>query len=101
MLQRLRMRRCHQVAKVLQGYLDGEVDPRTARKVHDHLEACRRCGLEATTYTAIKNSIPMAMTHGEAATVDVDPAALSRLRAFTADLAVPPADAAPRNGDTR
>ena len=60
LLDRLTMRRCRQVAAVLQEYLDGEVDPVTAGKVHDHLEECRRCGLEARTYRAIKAAIPAA-----------------------------------------
>lgn len=84
MLERLTMRRCHQVAKVLQDYLDGETDPRTAQRVHDHLDECRRCGLEATTYRAIKTAIPAALAHGDVTAVD--PAALERLRDFTADL---------------
>lgn len=85
MLERLRRRRCHRVALVLQEYLDGEVDPRTARRVHDHLEACRRCGLEATTYRAIKDAIPVAAASHDPAT-PLDPDALDRLRRFADDL---------------
>ncbi|MGW0734812.1 zf-HC2 domain-containing protein [Streptomyces sp. NPDC002851] len=40
------------VTKVLQAYLDGETDELTARRVADHVEDCRRCGLEATVYQA-------------------------------------------------
>lgn len=87
-LDRLTMRRCRQVARVLQGYLDGEVDPNTAHLVHDHLEACRRCGLEASTYRAIKTAIPIAAT--TAAPVTVDPQAVDRLRRFAEDLSRSP-----------
>lgn len=45
---------CMAVVRVLQAYLDGEVDESTARRVSQHLEVCRRCGMEADTYRAIK-----------------------------------------------
>ncbi len=48
---------CHQVGKVLQSYLDDELDDDAARKVAAHLEDCRRCGLEAETYEALKASL--------------------------------------------
>ncbi len=48
---------CRQVGKVLQTYLDDELDDDTARKVAAHLEDCRRCGLEAETYEALKESL--------------------------------------------
>ena len=45
------------VARVLQAYLDGEVDHDTARRVGAHLHICRRCGMKADTYRAIKASL--------------------------------------------
>lgn len=45
---------CRQVGRVLQTYLDGEIDEATARRVVAHLEDCRRCGLEAEIYDALK-----------------------------------------------
>lgn len=48
---------CWQVMRVIQAYLDGETDSRTAEDVADHLDDCRRCGLEYETYTAIKESV--------------------------------------------
>ena len=86
MLERLRRRRCRQVALVLQSYLDGEVDAGTAGRVHDHLEECRRCGLEATTYRAIKDAIPMAAADTRQPATPVDPDALQRLRSFADNL---------------
>jgi anti-sigma factor RsiW len=48
---------CKQVGQVLQAYLDDELDEDAARKVAAHLEDCRRCGLEAETYEALKASL--------------------------------------------
>lgn len=48
---------CHEVGKVLQHYLDGHIDDLTAGKVAEHLEDCRRCGLELTVYQQIKDSL--------------------------------------------
>ena len=84
LLERLTRRRCREVAVVLQGYLDGEVDPVTARTVHEHLEVCRRCGLDARTYRAIRLSIPGAATRSGPSAVD--PEALDRLRRFASEL---------------
>lgn len=49
--------RCMGVARVLQAYLDGEVDEDVARRVGAHLEVCRRCGMKADTYRSIKASL--------------------------------------------
>ncbi len=48
---------CVAVTRVLQAYLDGEVDEATARRVAAHLDVCRRCGMKADTYLAIKASL--------------------------------------------
>jgi anti-sigma factor RsiW len=48
---------CLRVARLLQSYLDGVLDEVTARHVAEHLEDCRRCGLEAETYQAIKTAL--------------------------------------------
>jgi anti-sigma factor RsiW len=64
-----------QVMRVLQSYLDGHTDEVTARRVANHLEACRRCGLEAATYRQIKASL--ARKAGP-----LDESAVERLRAF-------------------
>jgi anti-sigma factor RsiW len=76
---------CLRVTRVLQSYLDGEVDATTSAIVAQHLEECRKCGLEASTYQAIKNAITDT-AHGPS---DVDPAAVERLRHFAHDLAEP------------
>lgn len=70
---------CREVGRVLQSYLDGHVDELTARRVTRHLAMCRRCGMEAETYTEIKRALAR---RGEG----VDPDAVARLRAFGAQL---------------
>ena len=67
---------CAEVGKLLQHYLDDELDPARAGKIAEHLEDCRRCGLEADTYERIKLSLA---THNPA--LEHDPV-LKRLRAF-------------------
>lgn len=71
--------RCPEVGRVLQRYLDGEVDARTLRLVSAHLEECRRCGLEVETYSALKQALHRVG----------DPPAepVERLRTFAARLA--------------
>ena len=76
---------CHRVAKILQSYLDGETEPATSTLVAAHLEVCRRCGLEASTYLAIKTAI--AATAPEATAVD--DGAVERLRRFADGLSDP------------
>lgn len=71
---------CAEVAKVLQSYLDGQVDDLAAGRVRHHLEHCRRCGLEAETYEAIKAALARRPPQ-----VDTD--AVERLRAFGQRLA--------------
>jgi anti-sigma factor RsiW len=79
------MASCMQVMRELQSYLDGHVDEVTARRLANHLEACRRCGLEAATYREIKASLARRATR-------LDSGALDRLRAFGAALAAAPLD---------
>lgn len=73
---------CLRVTRVLQSYLDGEVDEVTSAIVAKHLEECRRCGLEASTYRAIKSAI----TEAGPDVAPVDAEAIERLRRFTEDL---------------
>lgn len=69
------MASCHEVARVLQSYLDGETDETTTRRVARHLEDCRRCGLELSTYEALKAALVRRVPV-------VDELAVERLRAF-------------------
>lgn len=70
---------CHEVARVMQNYLDGELDEPTARKVASHLDDCHRCGLEAETYEELKRRL--SRFSGQ-----VEPEAVDRLREFVDEL---------------
>lgn len=74
---------CHQVGQVLQRYLDNELDDVAARKVAAHLEDCRRCGLEAETYEALKASLQ----RGPAGLAGLGDEPVTRLREFGERLA--------------
>lgn len=71
---------CREVAKVLQTYLDGELDELLARRVTRHLEMCMLCGMRAETYVEIKRAL-----RRSAGSPPQD--ALDRLRAFGQELA--------------
>lgn len=70
---------CREVAIYLHAYLDGELDDRAVARVAAHLEVCRRCGLEATTYHALKRALVRRSAP--------PPDALSRLHHFAEQLA--------------
>lgn len=71
---------CIATMRVLQTYLDGALDEVAVRRVAEHLEDCRRCGLEAEVYQEIKTAL------GEQDRT-VDPRAIERLRHFGEQLA--------------
>lgn len=74
--------RCAQVMNVLQRYLDSAMEevPADPAAVAAHLEHCRRCGLEASVYQEIKDSLAR---HN----APLDAATLRRLRRFGEGLA--------------
>lgn len=78
------MRTCHEVGRILQTYLDGELDQSRVGKVTAHLEHCRRCGMEAGAYTRIKDSLARVgrdgLVHPE------DQLSIERLRRFAGSL---------------
>jgi anti-sigma factor RsiW len=86
-LQRARDRiECMRVRPLLQAFLDGELDDAQRQRVAAHLEACRRCGLEASTYTSLKRRLSGFGDSG-------DPDAVARLTEFVDQLAdVPDGD---------
>ena len=84
---------CREVGKLLQRHLDGETCEHATAKVAEHLEDCRRCGLEAAIYREIKASL--------AREADVLPeTTLARLRRFGEQLVTDgPPDAPAGDGD--
>ncbi|MEX2549335.1 MAG: zf-HC2 domain-containing protein [Nitriliruptoraceae bacterium] len=79
LLRRLLMPDCERVRKVLQSYLDGELDERHARTVAAHLEHCDRCDIERDVYEQVKSSL-------QDLRQPPDPEALARLQSFAATL---------------
>ena len=70
---------CRQVGRLLQAYLDAELHDARAVLVADHLDACLRCGLDATSYQWLKAHLAsLAPRH--------DRRQLGRLRAFADEL---------------
>lgn len=67
---------CAQVGRRLQQFLDGELDDERAAAIHEHLEQCLQCGLEADAFEHIKASLA---ARGPATAEDP---ALPRLRRF-------------------
>lgn len=79
--------RCVRLSSTLQPYLDGEMtDPDHVRAMAEHLEECRRCGLEAETYTTLKVALA---ARAPGLLDDGTRAALGRLEAFARSLAGP------------
>ena len=78
------MRTCREVGRILQTYLDGELDRSKVAKVTAHLEHCRRCGMEADAYARIKDSLARVgrngLIHPE------DQLSIERLRRFADSL---------------
>lgn len=72
--------RCIEVGRQIQTYLDDGLDSATAAKVSSHLAACRRCGLTAQDYLALKAALAESATP-----LPSEP--LQRLQALAAGLA--------------
>jgi anti-sigma factor RsiW len=73
---------CRQVRRVLQSFLDGEVEPRRAEMVAAHLESCSRCHVEAELLSRVIDAIQRLRP-------DLDLAAYTRLVAGVEDLTEP------------
>lgn len=88
MIRRSRFRRaqspanCREVGQAIQGFIDCEVETDFATKIAEHLEDCKRCGLEAEVYTQIKTSL-------EERRSPVDEHVVARLRDFGSSLSDP------------
>lgn len=66
---------CREVLRLLQAFLDGEIDDPRAVRVADHLDACLDCGLQADAYRWLKAAVA-GIARAE------DPRQLQRLQAF-------------------
>ncbi len=67
---------CAEVGRLLQRFLDGELDdPATTGALDAHLDVCEPCGLEADVYRDIKAAL-------RAHRADVGDASVARLRGF-------------------
>ena len=72
--------RCMEVRRVINGFVDGQVEEGFAAKIAEHLEDCRRCGLDAEVYANIKRSL-------QSKPPTIDDEAIDRLREFGSKLA--------------
>jgi anti-sigma factor RsiW len=79
---------CMRIRPLLQAFVDGGLDDEQRKRIAAHLEACRRCGLEASTYRTLKERL-----RGLARPADSD--AVARLEAFVDDLGGEPDEAGP------
>ncbi len=70
---------CRKVGTLLQSHLDGALSVEDARRVTAHLQACRRCGMNAETFKALSAAVAGLSTV-------VDPDALARLGRFLDEL---------------
>jgi len=48
---------CEEVTKLMDGYLDGELDPITSQTIEQHLRECRKCEQAYEAHTALADAI--------------------------------------------
>jgi mycothiol system anti-sigma-R factor len=48
---------CEEAIKLMDGYLDGELDPMTSQKIEQHLRDCRKCEEAYEAHTALADAI--------------------------------------------
>jgi mycothiol system anti-sigma-R factor len=48
---------CEEAIKLMDGYLDGELDPMTSQKIEQHLRDCRKCEQAYEAHTALAHAI--------------------------------------------
>src|SRR6266550_1067762 len=59
---------CEEATKLMDGYLDGELDPITSQKIEQHLQDCRRCEEAYEAHTALADAISRGAPYYKAAT---------------------------------
>ena len=70
---------CHEVARVLQSFLDGELGPDDAEKVAAHLALCEPCDIESSTIEAVRDAIRTQRP-------DIDTQEVARLERFVDEI---------------
>lgn len=83
LFDRWRRPTCHEVQRVLQQFLDGELGPSHADFVAAHLAQCDRCNIEAEIYDRVKRSLAAMRPAPDAAT-------MSRLEAMAEQVIADP-----------
>jgi anti-sigma factor (TIGR02949 family) len=48
---------CCEVMRLVQSFVDGELNERRARRIAQHLDDCQNCGLEVALYQEIRESL--------------------------------------------
>ena len=48
---------CEEAINLMDGYLDGELDPMTSQKIEQHLRGCRKCEQAYEAHTALAHAI--------------------------------------------
>src|SRR6266516_2048179 len=59
---------CEEAIKLMDGYLDGELDLMTSQKIEQHLRACRKCEQAYEAHTALAHAISRAAPYYKAPT---------------------------------
>src|SRR5947207_11728889 len=57
---------CEEATKLMDGYLDGELDPITSQKIEQHLRDCRNCEQAYETHRALVRAIGSAAPYYKA-----------------------------------
>src|SRR5205809_1941775 len=59
---------CEEAIKLMDGYLDGELDPMTSQKIEQHLRDCRKCEQAYEAHTALTHAISQGAPYYKAPT---------------------------------
>jgi anti-sigma factor RsiW len=59
---------CEEAIKLMDGHLDGELDPLTSQKIEQHLQDCRKCEQAYEAHTALAHAISQGAPYYKAST---------------------------------
>ena len=57
---------CEEATKLMDGYLDGELDPITSQTIEQHLRECRKCEEAFEAHTALAHAVSQAAPYYKA-----------------------------------